>query len=294
MPLRSALLVALAATPLLAQPRVALSINHFYLVPDSATFVAIEQSRFLRDTLGVFEARTTRRSDQVYTGVYWYGRDSYFEFLPPGAGGRKSGDSGFAWGSDNDRDSSIVRAALATVSGDSVASMMITRGVDGVQVPWFQQTALWSAGVRTDLSTWVMTYAGDFLSRWNGTQPPTGGTSRAAVLERYAAVVGAHARRSAMPFENVIALRVAVSATTRGQVLAECRALGMEMSEAGCRASDGFELQLEAESPRVRGVRAVTMKLRAPWAGPATRWFGTSALALVGADRAVWSFGERR
>jgi hypothetical protein len=287
-------LTGMAATAAFAQPRPTLGLNHFYLVPDSASFAAIESSRFLRDTLGVFEARTTRRSDQVYTGVYWYGRETYFEFLPPGAGGRKPGDSGLAWGSDSDRDTSLVRAALATVAGDSVTGVMITRGIDGTQVPWFQQTALRSAGSRTDLVTWVMNYAGDFLTRWNGSRPPTGGTSRAAVMERYAAVVNAHERRGAVPFENVIELRAAVSAKTREQLLAECRALGFVTTDSRCQTADGFVLDLELESPRVRGIRAITLRVRRPWTGPATRWFGTSALALDGSDRAVWSFGERR
>jgi hypothetical protein len=284
--------LSLTATTATAQPRPLVGLNHFYLVPDSATFAAIQSSPFLRDTLGIFEARTTRRADQTYTGVYWYGTAHYFEFLPPGAGGRKPGESGLAWGSDNPADATSLFNALARIPGDVVDTVMITRGIDSTQVPWFLQTRMRSAATRSDVVTWVMHYASDFLTRWYGALPPTGAaTSRTAVLERYAARVNAHARRGGVPFADIERLVFAVADSTRAQLLAECRAMGLSGKEASpCVGADGVVVELVSATNGRRGLQAITLRLRRPWDGPAERRFGRSRLRLVSDERAVWQF----
>jgi hypothetical protein len=285
-----AALAAGAASAATAQPVPRIGLNHFFLVPDSATYAAIAASPFLRDTLGVFEARTTRRADQTYTGVYWYGTTTYFEFLPPGAGGRRPGDSGLAWGSDAAGDTADVRRALARVPRDSVQVALITRALGDVSHPWFTQTAV-AGGRGGALDSWVMTYAPDFLTTWHPTLPPAGGgASRAAVLERYAAVVGAHARRGTVPFADVLALEIAVSAPTTERVRAECAALGLAVDPTGCTTAEGFRLTLVRSSGPVMGVRRVTLRLRAPWSGPARRTFGRSTLQLTAPTQAEWRF----
>ncbi|MCU0634234.1 MAG: DUF5829 family protein [Gemmatimonadaceae bacterium] len=289
--LRAACLLSALTAAAAAQPTPRTGLNHFYHVPDSATFAAIESSRFLRDTLGVFEARTTRRSDQVYTGVYWYGQATYFEFLPPGPGNRKPGDSGMAWGTDAADDSAMVRRALSGIAGERVTSTMITRGIDSVQVPWFLQTALESGGRTRELNSWVMTYAGDFLTRWHGTLPPvTGGSSRSAVLERYAAKVGQLDRRRDAAFTDVTGLDLQVDAATRTRVLAECRALGGMARGSRCTLGD-FALRLNDATPTARGLRRIVLRLRHPWSGPRVRTFGTSTLRLIDDATAEWEFG---
>ncbi len=276
-----------------AQPALRAGLNHFYHVPDSATFTAIEGSSFLRDTLGVFEARTTRRSDQVYTGVYWYGQSTYFEFLPPGPGGRKPGDSGMAWGTDSDLDSAAVRRAFGALPGHQVTATMITRGVDSVQVPWFMQTGLAAAERSPELSTWVMTYAGDFLSRWYGALPPSGaGPTRTAVLERYAAKVGQLERWRVAPFSDVSGLSMEVDAATRARVLGECRALGGRVRTSTCTLGD-FTLRLGAATASRRGLTTVSLRVRRAWDGPRERVFGNSTLRLIDATRAEWTFRTR-
>jgi hypothetical protein len=52
-------------------------LNHFYVVLDSATYKAIEQSPFLRKEFAVNEQRTTTRTDISYTGVYFYGTNTW-------------------------------------------------------------------------------------------------------------------------------------------------------------------------------------------------------------------------
>jgi hypothetical protein len=288
-----ALVVAAVAVSHAQPTRPVVSLNHFYVIPDSATYAAISESRFIRDTFGIFEARTTKRADQTYTGIYWYGTATYFEMLPPGAGGRKVGDSGVAWGTDSPADTARLRTMLARIPRDSVTVNLITRGVDSGMVPWFTQTALASAGSRAALVTWVMTYAPRFLDDWFPELPPLRvAPTRDAVQERYAARVNGHARRDSVSFGDVRALRVAVTTAERTGLLAECRALGMRVTPASCHADDGFILTFVDATAAKRGVQRITMALRREWPGPRERVFGSSRLRIVAPRRAEWSIGR--
>ena len=67
-----------------------------FVVLDEATYRAVAESELL-GSLGAFEERTTARPDVTYTGLYAYGRHTYFEFLAPDeAGGLPPGSSGVA------------------------------------------------------------------------------------------------------------------------------------------------------------------------------------------------------
>src|SRR5690242_14363290 len=74
-------------------------LNHFYRVIDSATYADLASSRFLRAEFAPCEERTTVRSDRTYTGLYFYGVYTYFEFFDAGQEtARRLGDSGIAFG----------------------------------------------------------------------------------------------------------------------------------------------------------------------------------------------------
>src|SRR5262245_32751029 len=76
-------------------------LNHFFLVLDSQTYKDIENSEFLKNEFAVFEKRTTVRTDQTYTGIYYYGTNTYFEFFDVNQKeGSKVGDSAIAFGTD--------------------------------------------------------------------------------------------------------------------------------------------------------------------------------------------------
>ncbi|HKS43122.1 MAG TPA: DUF5829 family protein, partial [Blastocatellia bacterium] len=70
-------------------------LNHFFLTLDPQTYKEIWDSPFLKDEFATFEQRTTVRADMTYTGIYFYGRRTYFEFFEAGtASGRAEGASG--------------------------------------------------------------------------------------------------------------------------------------------------------------------------------------------------------
>ena len=91
---------SLLAALLLAQPvsEVPVYLNHFYVTVDPATYASIISSDFLRTRFAPFELRTTVRTDSTYTGAYFYGRNTYFEFFDSGKEHRVPGDSALAFG----------------------------------------------------------------------------------------------------------------------------------------------------------------------------------------------------
>src|SRR5262245_28226860 len=77
----------------------AVPLNHFFLTVDADTYKAIESSEFLRNEFAPFEQRTTVRKDTTYTGSYFYGQNTYFEFFEVGRSiGRLVGSSAIAFG----------------------------------------------------------------------------------------------------------------------------------------------------------------------------------------------------
>src|SRR5215211_6887011 len=75
-------------------------LNHFFITVDSATYKVIESNNFLRGQFAASEQRTTVRTDKTYTGLYFYGTNTYFEFFDDSTSGYKLGDSGLAFGVD--------------------------------------------------------------------------------------------------------------------------------------------------------------------------------------------------
>ena len=76
-------------------------LNHFYVVLDSSTYKAIEEDTFLRRHFAVNEKRTTTNAEMSYTGLYFYGINTYFEFFDIGNSPKDQvGDSAIAFGVD--------------------------------------------------------------------------------------------------------------------------------------------------------------------------------------------------
>jgi hypothetical protein len=96
--MRLAVVLALAVlvAEAVAATRPTAFLNHFFVVVDTATYRALQDSAFVTGAFAPFEKRTTSRNDQTYTGIYWYGRHTYFSLQArrPGA----VGTSGLAFG----------------------------------------------------------------------------------------------------------------------------------------------------------------------------------------------------
>ena len=100
-------------------------LNHFFVVVDAESYRAFQESAFARSEWAPFEKRTTARNDQTYTGIYWYGRHTYYELFEPDAQGAV-GASGLALGAEEPSQSGAVKAAWAEALGGA-SSDLVTR-----------------------------------------------------------------------------------------------------------------------------------------------------------------------
>jgi hypothetical protein len=265
-------LLALAFAP-------ASGLNHFYVVLDHDTYAAIEQSAFLKEQFAVFEKRTTVRADKTYSGIYFYGRQTYLEFLEPSPE-RPVGGSGMAFGGD---------AAAEPIEG--LKPMTITREWNGVKVPWFFMTTPSWESQDDRFVTWFMTYHADFLTQWHPEARPSGAASsqvsRAAVLERYKAVLlsastSASTSASSSPalMDDVSGLTLALKAESRPRFEAWTAAIGA-----------AFPVRFVDPGAGIEGIRAAEFRLgRAPDKEETLRFGSHSTLTLRRDRTATWRF----
>ena len=268
------------------------SLNHFFVTVDSATYKEIEGSAFLRQEFAVTERRTTVRTDTSYTALYFYGANTYFEFFD--AGDRQAAQftgSGVAFGVDES-------GGLHALAKESAAEIFVgpepvTRQFDGKQVPWFYRAVPKNFPPGSGLSLWLMEYHPRFLAEWN---PRPGGqnqgVSRRQILRRYAAVLKDTPARPL--FEEVVALTIAAAEPTRKGLAGLGRLFGYGEHQAGGATvlrGSVIELRLTAGTDEARGVREVTMRVRGKPKGPAEFRFGPkSVLKFHGDGLATWSF----
>jgi len=267
-------------------------LNHFYVVLDSTTYKDIEQSPFLRREFAVTERRTTVRTDRSYTGLYFYGTNTYFEFFDVSSDtSRQVGFSGIAFGVDQSGELQAVGKELS--SNFAFDQKLITRQYNGKQVPWFFMGGLQDFPIDSHLGVWLMEYHPHFLDEWNP-QPGarTQGVSRKQILQRYAAVL------KDIPvkpyFEDVVALTVAINDSDRKKLVELFKLQGYSErtdGEANVVKGQGVEFRLVPQREESRGIREVTMRVKGKPKDQAEFRFGTkSVLRFRSNGLATWSF----
>lgn len=243
-----------------------LFLNHVYAVVDRETYAALAASKFLREEFGVSEERATKRADISYSGLYFYGRRTYFEFLPPEAGaGLAEGNCGLAFGVEGEGELLEIAARLEK-QGIQSQHGPITRELGGEQLPWFK-----ILGVQmppSPLNVFGMEYEDQFLKRWHHELAPRdGGQKRADVLARYAAALKRSDFHRTAPFADVTGIEFALD-PAQTQSLTTLFTVAGNASEvrgpAGYRIhGPQFSLLIQpSDSPG--GVKAIEVTLREP------------------------------
>lgn len=293
-PLLFALLLAVPAA--LRENLPVVGLNHLTVVPDSATFAAIEKSAFLRDTFALFEAWPDER--QSGPGVALFGRSTYIEFARPASGGANAWTSRLALGTDVHGTLSTVAKRLTSEVG-RVRLDSVTRRRDSADVPWFYQ--LEAADARSDsaLDVRVVEYHPQFVPRWNGAARGATTVARADVLAMYAADVAPDAGKGRYPFVDVVGIKVATTAEAEETLLGHCRAVAWRvqaLSTGTACVGPGVRLFLVRSSGAERGIVAFTMRVApSKWvSASATHRFGRSTLRLSRNGFATWEFGQPR
>jgi hypothetical protein len=240
-----------------------LFLNHFYVVLDHDTYAAIDGNAFLTREFAPFERRTTVRNDRSYTGIYFYGTNTYFELFDASASGDfKKGTDGVAFSPE--------------VPGSIESPELITRKVGEKQVPWF-----WIADVKgipesSAVDAWVMEYHADFLAQWHPEKSHgEKGIARRSILTRYKAVLPEVP--AAPHFVDVREITFAADPAT------------IERMSAFCKQSlkDALIRFVPATATK-RGIVRVVLEVRD--VPKRELRLGTSVLRFDGEGRAVWEF----
>jgi hypothetical protein len=258
-------------------PRVFL--NHFYVVVDAASYRALQESPFMTEQWAPFEKRTTARNDRTYTGVYWYGRRTYFEVFEPDGQG-PAGSSGLALGVEGPGESAAVKTLWAAVLGDASTSV-VTRKTETDEAPWFHMTYTKSAP--ETLRVWLMEYHADFLSRWYPELTPARGISRAEVLDRYVAKIGRSRQRETALFQDLTGLVIALAPAERDTLVRHLRAVGWtardEEEAVVLEGPENVALRLLPSAAGRRGILEAGFSLQPP-SSRREATFGSVALTL--------------
>lgn len=267
-------------------------LNHFYVVVDSATYEDIVQSPFLRSEFAASEQRTTVRTDRSYTGLYFYGTNTYFEFFDvTGDSSRQLGFSAIAFGVDQAGELQEVSKELST--SFLMDQELITRQYDGKQISWFYAGLLKDFPLDSSFAVWFMEYHPRFLSEWN---PQPGvrdqGVTRKEILQRYVAVLN---DVPAEPyFDDVVALTIAIAEPDRQKFAEFCKQLGYSERTVGdAQVFNGpdIELSLLPQTESARGIQELTMRVKREPKDRNEFRFGTkSVLRFRGDGLATWSF----
>src|SRR5215831_5077506 len=201
-------------------------LNHFYVVLDSPTYKAIEQDGFLRKRFAVNEKRTTTNAEMTYTGLYFYGLNTYFEFFEIGNSPKDCvGDSAIAFGVDQPGAIRVLQEKLGPSFEPNLKS--VTRLYQGNQIPWFFLATPRSLPYGGRLSCWVMEYQPEFLANWNLRPGRTNrGISRKEILQRYCEVLKPVDEPR---LEDVVGLTVAVDASDKNSLIDFCLQLSYQI-----------------------------------------------------------------
>lgn len=266
-------------------------LNHFYVVLDSPTYKAIEEDAFLRKHFAVNEKRTTKNAEMTYTGLYFYGINTYFEFFDIGSSPKDCvGDSALAFGVDQPGAIRVLQEKLGPSLEPNLKS--VTRLYQSKQIPWFFMATPRSLPYESGLSCWVMEYHPEFLANWN--LQPEGrnrGISRKEILQRYSEVLKPVDEPR---LEDVVGLTVAVDASDKNSLIDFCLQLRYQIERKQNEdvvALDGpdFVLLLIPATKSVRGIREIKMHTRNPSEPGEEHQLGQSTLRFAGSS-AIWSF----
>lgn len=262
-------------------------LNHFFLVIDGATYADIEKSEFMRKAFAPNEARTTKRTDISYTGLYFYGVNTYFEFFDVSKETRRTlGDTGIAFGVEEEGATKILQARMQTDQPNKV-----TRLYNDKQLDWFYMLTPKNTTFVSGNSIFIMEYLPTFLSQWHPQADTSQGIRRQQILKRYAAVLKENPPKPY--FEDVIAMTVAVDQATI-KVLTEAGKIfdyqSRSENDATILAREDFVLRLIPETASARGIQQFTMRVSGAPQQKEFRFGAKSLLKFQDKQTAIWSF----
>lgn len=267
-------------------------LNHFYLTIDAFTYRAITESKFLRECFAPNEIRTTHRTDRSYTGLYFYGEKTYFEFFDVTTETtRHIGDSAIAFGLEQ-----TGKTTLLHQKWPASTRLTITRPSNERQVNWFEMLIPPNFTLESSIAVWCMEYLPTFLKEWKNSSdiPVTSeeNIARSAVLERYKSIIPAIKDPI---LKNVIGLTIRVDSSVYKAFEQFVGDFGYvtTATENGFSFSDAEEVayEISLSDGRLHGITEVKLEVT-DITGQQVWKFGNSTLTFQENYTAVWRFNE--
>lgn len=261
---------------------------------DADTYREISSSEFLRNEFAAYEHRTTVRENDSYTGVYFYGTNTYLEFFDADADtADQVGDCGIGLGSDYVNGIITLRTLLS--ENYSLVIDSVSRQLDTKLVPWFTVIAFEHPFVEDDyvIGIWIMEYFPEFLERWHPQRDSqTSGITRKEVLDRYKSVLDGQIEEPIM--SDIIGITIAADSVEIDGLTALFTTIGFKVRSSGreIRCSDGdFSFNLVPENEKTRGLTEIRIRTKKNLVRSTQVNFGqNSALTFPSDTMAIWSF----
>jgi Family of unknown function (DUF5829) len=279
-----------------------LFLNHFYLILGPADYQAVRDCRFLWDEFALGEERTTLANNgDTWTGTYFYGENTYFEFLDAGAlrfagaagPGALANGVGLALGTETQGCTAALLGHLRA-QGRDLPSGLRTRHYQGTDLPWFYCSPMQIFRPGQALSTWLMEYHPDFLAHWRPELGPgAGGIARSAILAKYRQALG-HASGQARLLQEVAYLRLRLDPLSAEAALAQLTDFGGTITHlpgAMRWQAQDFWLEIILEGGPPLGWLEVGFSLREAQPNGQEWQIGPSSLRVGPGPVARWTFG---
>jgi hypothetical protein len=267
-------------------------LNHFYLTLDAPTYDAIVQCDFLRNQFAPNEIRTTHRTDRSYTGLYFYGEKTYFEFFDVTTETqRKVGDSAIAFGLEQEGETTLLQERWTDSN-----RLTITRPAKDSQVNWFEMLIPAGFSLESPIAVWTMEYVPTFLQKWQpqatvNDLPKAEWMARKIVLTRYKSLVPAV---ESPILRNIIGLTLWADTAVYAAFEKFVEDFGYlkHYSETGFSFTDAEAVtyHINLSNSNLYGITEVVFEVNSQ-PSQQTWKLGNSALRFLEEEKAVWRFG---
>ncbi|GAA4458749.1 hypothetical protein GCM10023189_31480 [Nibrella saemangeumensis] len=265
-------------------------LNHFYMVLDSATFKAIASDEFLQKQFAVPEQRTTVRKDITYMALYFYGANTYIEFMEASQAKQigLGAPFGIALGVDEAGGLQALEKQIPTEIDLNPEPR--TRLFDDKQLGWFFIARPKNLPY---INLWLMEWHPEYLTAIKSKVSPQETTvSRKQFIESYSGVLGKNPQKAYL--QDVIGLTISLDKTRAARLVDVVQLLGYRTStKSNTTLLQGPDFTMtvvaEADSTKARGIQQINMRTRAT-PTKTVHHFGTSTLRFERNNLATWSF----
>lgn len=268
----------------------AVALNHFYVVLDHATFVALRDSEAFRSQFAAVDTGLPKfeAAKPDSQRLYVRGRNTYMELLGPQNPFKEPvGKVGIALGIDESKYTDGVERAWSAALGSDAQRHLVEWKRSQPAVPWYEVVQHPSTADNADVVLWLSVYRPEFLP-WLYPARAAGDNSvaRAAFL--------APQFRSERLLNDVVGLTIALPKPLREQLTRQLQAIGYgQREENGATVLDGagWRLTLLETTQRRRGLLSIDLVTNRDVAGQRPLPVGPRSLIEFGQGRsAKWSF----